>query len=111
MAKEEELFHLVPLKIHRRNAAERHIQMWKNHLISVILSFPKGSLLNFWCYLIPQECLTLNLMQKYHINPKFLAQAQLHSMFDFNATPLSPQVTKCILHGKQGQEEVLQLGP
>ena len=48
--------------------------------------------------LIPKVCITLNLLRKSHINPKLLAPAQLHGVFDFNATPLAPPFKKCLLH-------------
>ena len=91
---------MVRPEIQRRNTAERHIQTRKNHFISGLSSCPKGLPLNFWDYLISQGCLTLNLLLKSHINPKLSAQAQLHGMFDFNATPLAPTGTKCSLHEK-----------
>ena len=52
--------------------------------------------------LIPKVCITLNLLRKSHINPKLLAPAQLHGVFDFNATPLAPLGKKCLLHEKPG---------
>ena len=99
------MFRLVPPEIHGRNAAERHIQTWNNHLISGLSSCTKGSPLNFWCYLIPKGCLTLNLLQKYHMKPNLLSQSQLHGIFDFNATPLAPPGKKCLLHEKKGSRE------
>ena len=100
MTEEEENFQMVPQEIYRRNAAERHIQTWKKHFIGVLSSCPKGFPLKSWCYIIPQGCLTLNLLQKFQSNSKLSAQDQLHGMFHFNDTPLAPPVTKCLLHEK-----------
>ena len=106
MAEEEELFQLVPMEIHKRNVAEWHIQTRENFFISVLSSCPKVFPINFRYYLIPQGYLTLNLLQKSQINPKLLEQAQLHSMFDFNETPLAPLGTKCLLHLKKGSRGI-----
>ena len=96
MEEEEGFFQLFTPGIQRINSVERHIKTWKSHFISGLSSCPKGLPLNFWDYLISQGCLTLNLLLKSHINPKLSAQAQLHGMFDFNATPLAPPGKKII---------------
>ena len=100
MEEEEGFFQLFTPGIQRINSVERHIKTWKSHFISGLSSCPKGFPLNFWCYIIPQGCLTLNLMRKSHINPKLSAQAQLYGIFDFNSTPLEPPGTNGLLHEK-----------
>ena len=100
MAKENENYQLVPPHLHRRNAAERAIQTFKNHFIAGIVSTHNDFPLHLWCRLLPQAILTLNLLRPSRINPKLSAHAQLHGQFDFNATPLAPPGTKVIVHLK-----------
>ena len=45
-------FQLVPPRIHRRNAAERAIQTFKNHLIAGITSIHPDFPLHLWCRMI-----------------------------------------------------------
>ena len=47
-----------------------------------------------------QAIFTLKLLRPYRINPTLSAHAQLHGLFDFNATPFAPLGTKVILHLK-----------
>ena len=42
----------------------------------------------------------LNLLRPSSINPKLLTYAQLHEVFDYNATPLVTPGTKTIVHKK-----------
>ena len=100
MQEENEGFQLVPPHLHRRNAAERAIQTWKNHFIAGIISTHDKFPLHLWCRLLPQAILTLNLLRQSRINPTLSAQVQLHGQFDYNATPIAPPGTKVIAHNK-----------
>ena len=97
---ENETFQMVPPHLHRRNAAERAIQTFKNHLISGMVSTHKDSPLHLWCRIFPQAIATLNLLRPSIINPTLSAHAQLHGLFDFNATPFAPPGTKAKFHLK-----------
>ena len=55
---------------------------------------------NLWCCLLPQAIVTLNLLCSSRINPTLSAHAQLHGLFDFNATTISQPGTKVIVHLK-----------
>ena len=100
MEEENEHFQLVPPHLHRRNAAERAIQTFKNHFIARIVSTHNDLPLHLWCRLLPQAIITLNLLCPSRINPILSAHAQLHGQFDFNATPFVPPGTKVIVHQK-----------
>ena len=100
MQEENEGFQLVPPHLHRRNAAERSIQTWKNHFIADIVSTHDKFPLHLWCRLLPYAILTLNLLHQSQISPTLFAQAQLHVHFDYNATPIAPPGTKIIAHNK-----------
>ena len=98
MEEENENFHLVPPHLRRRNAAERAIQTFKKHFIAGMVSTHKKSPLHLWCHILPQAIVTLKLLCPSRINPTLSSHAQLHGLFDFNATPFAPPVTKVIVH-------------
>jgi hypothetical protein len=56
--------------------------------------------IHLWDRLIPHAVITLNLLLQSRINPKVLAHAQLHGIFDYNKAQLAPPGTKVILHEK-----------
>ena len=97
---ENETFQLVPPNLHRRNAAERAMQTFKNHFIAGIVSTHNDFPLHVWCRLLPQVIITLNLLRPSRINPTLSAHAQLRGLFDFNANPFAPPGTKVIVHLK-----------
>ena len=101
MEEENETFQLVPPHLHRRNAAERAIQTFKNHFISGMVSIHKYSPLHLWCRLLPQSIVTLNLLRPSRINPTISAHEKLHGLFEFNATTFAPPGTKVIVHLKK----------
>jgi hypothetical protein len=93
-------FQLVPPHVHHRNAAERSIQTFKNHVIAMLCSRDKQFPIHLWDRLIPQAVITLNLLRKSRLNPKLSAHVKLHGLFDYNKTPLAPPGTKLIMHEK-----------
>ena len=62
---------LTPLKMHRRNWAERSIQTGKAHLIAGLVGINPNFPLHLWFRLIPQCEKTLNMMRPTHMNPKY----------------------------------------
>ena len=100
MEEENETFQLVPTHLHPRNATERAIQTFKKHFIAGMVSTHKDFPLHLWCRLFPQAIVTLNLLRPFRINPTLSAHAQLHGLFDFNATTFAPPGTKVIVHLK-----------
>ena len=100
MEEENETFQLVPPHLHRRNAAERAIQTFKNHFITGTVSTHKDPPLHVWGRLLPQAIVPLNLLRPSIINPTLSAHAQLHGLFYFNATPCAPPGTNVIVNQK-----------
>ena len=95
----------VPPNIHRRNAAERAIRIFKNHFIAGLASTDPKFPAREWDRLIPQAVITLNIMRQCRINPKLSAYAYLFGQFDFNATPLAPPGTRVLAHEKPQQRK------
>ena len=97
ITKEQTQYQLTPPHIHRRNAAERAIRMFKNHFISGLCSVDKIFPLHLWCRLPDQAELTINMLRTSRINPNLSAHKQLHGIHDFNATPLAPPEPSALL--------------
>jgi hypothetical protein len=53
---------LTPVGIHRRNAAERAIRTFKNHLLAGLASTDDAFPVHLWCRLVKQAQRTLNLL-------------------------------------------------
>jgi hypothetical protein len=96
-------YQLVPPHVHRRNAAERAIRTYKNHLLAFLATCDPDFPVSEWDRLMFQVELTLNLLRSSRVNPKLSAHAYLHGNFDFNRTPLAPPGTKVVVHLKPDQ--------
>ncbi len=81
---------LVPPDTHRSNLAERAIQTFKNHFVSILSGVDKSFPIHLWDRLIPQAVITLNLLHQSHADPNVSAHEYAHGPFDYNATPLKP---------------------
>ena len=88
----------TPADQHRRNAAERGLQTFKDHFIAGLCSTDPNFPLHLWDQLLQQSELTLNLLRGSRINPKLSAWAQVHGHFDFNATPIAPPGFHVVIH-------------
>jgi hypothetical protein len=96
---------LTPVGIHRRNAAERAIRTFKNHLLAGLASTDDAFPVHLWCRLIPQAQRTLNLLRTSRINPRLSAEAQLNGQFDYNRTPLAPPGIKVVIHERHDKRK------
>ena len=96
-------YELVPPYQHRRNAAEKAIFTSKNHLLAGLATCDPNFLIIERNRLLFQSELTLNLLQISIINPKLLAWAYIHGIFDFNKIPLAPSGTEIIMHSKPSE--------
>jgi hypothetical protein len=94
---------LVPPHLHRRNAAERAIQTWKNHFLAILATCDPEFPVSEWDRFLFQAELTLNLLCNSRVNPKLSAHACLFGNFDFNKTPLAPPGTRTMVHLKPDQ--------
>jgi hypothetical protein len=91
-------FKRVPPHVHRRNAAERAIQTWKNHFCSGLATCDPKFPLTKWDLLMPQADITLNLLRSSRHQPNLSAYACLNGNFDFNQSPLAPPGTRVVVH-------------
>ena len=70
-------FQLVPPHNHQRNIAEKAIQTFKWHFISILCRTDKDFPLHLWCCLLPQAKHTLNMLQSARVAPNVSAYAYL----------------------------------
>ena len=91
-------YEIMPPSNHRRNPAERAIQTFKAHFISVIngldKEFPEGA----WDLLLPQTNMTLNMLRPCGVNEAHSAYSYIYGAYDFNAHPLAPLGCRAIVH-------------
>ena len=95
-------YHLVPPYCHKVNAAERAIQIFKNHLKAGLATVDPNFPLREWDRLLPQGELTLKLLRDAHSNPNLLAWAYLFGQFDYNSTSVVSPGTKVLAHSEPG---------
>ena len=98
-------YQLVPPHIHRRNAAERAIRTYKNHLIAGLYTCDPQYPSREWDRLLPQCNITINLLRSSRRNASLSAYAALFGNFDYNATPMAPPGTKVLVHEKPGNRK------
>ena len=89
MTNQQEDYQLVPPGNHRRNAAERAIRTFKNHLIAGLSTADPNFPLNLWDRLLDQAYITLNLLRGSRMNPKLSAYAQIEGEFDVDGRGMS----------------------
>ena len=92
------VYETVPPGNHRRNPAERAIQTFKSHFITVLNGVDDGFPPDAWDYLIPQTNLTLNLMRPCTVNEAHSAYSYIYGPYDFNAHPLAPLGCRATVH-------------
>jgi hypothetical protein len=91
-------FQLVPPYIHRRNAAERVIRSFKDHLIAGLCSIDKSFPMHLWDRILPHAVITLNMLRTSRINPNLSASTYIDGQYDYNRTPMAPPGTRIIAH-------------
>ena len=89
---------------HRHNLAERAIQTFKAHFVSITNGCNVRLPPHLWCHLIPQTKQTLNLLRRSQIHLKLSAYNQIYWLFDFNSNPLAPLGTKVIVYEPKPQQ-------
>ncbi len=98
-------FQLVPPHDHQRNIAEKAIQTFKGHFISILCGTDKEFPLHLWCCLLPQAEHTLNMLRRAQVTPNVSAYAYLWGQQDFNANPFAPLGCKVEAHIKPSVRE------
>jgi hypothetical protein len=92
-----------PPHCHRRNAAKRAIQTFKEHLVAGLSSVDPTFPLHLCEGLLPQAEITLNLLRTSRLHPQLSAAAHFHGLVDYNKTSFAPPGCKIIAHEKPGK--------
>ncbi len=82
-------YQLVPPHDHCQNIAEKAIQTFKLHFVSILCSINKSFPLQLWCQLIRQAEHTLNLLRPSRMTPTVSAYAHLWNQHNYNAQPFA----------------------
>jgi hypothetical protein len=98
-------FHLVLPHDNQRNIAEKAVQTFKGHFISILCRTGKDFSLHLWCRLLPQAEHTLNMLQSAQVAPNISAYAYLWGQHNFNANPFAPLGCKVEAHVKPAVRE------
>jgi hypothetical protein len=91
-------YQLVPPHNHRRNIAEKAIQVFKAHFISILCGADKSFPLHLWDRLLGQAEHTLNMLRISRMTPLVSAYAYLWGEHDYNANPFAPLGCKVEAH-------------
>ncbi len=89
---------LVEPHNHCVNAAERAIQTFKDHFVSVLATTDSNFPLQLWDRLAPQAKNTLNMLCLSCINPNMLVYEAVHCPYDWNQFPLMPPGCKAVIY-------------
>ena len=93
---------LVPPGNHRRNIAERGIQTFKSHMISIANGVSDDCPIRLWCQFVPQAEYTLNLFRQSNITPNISAFTHVHGHHDYMRHPFAPIGCAVKIHVKPG---------
>ena len=92
-------YQLVPPHDHRRNVAEKAIQIFKDHFVSVLCGTDIKFPMRLWCELLPQVEDQINLLRKSRVDPtKSAFEILRKEKHDFNANPFAPLGSAVEMH-------------
>ena len=94
------VYQLVPLHVHRHNAAERAIKTFRDHFLSIISGVDALFLNYLWDKLLPHADINLNLLQQSTLSPAMSAWEQFNGLFNYNATEIGPVGCWVLIHNK-----------
>ena len=78
---------------HRRNLAEKAIQTWKDHFVSVFSGTADSSPLHLWCQII-------TLLRQSYVVTKILVYAYLYGGYNYSTMPFVPIGMEMLIHKK-----------
>ncbi len=93
-------YQLIRLDDHQQNMAEKAIQTFKNHFVSILSRCAPTMPMHLWCQLLPQVKLQLLLLQQSRVNPNMSAYAHLYGQHNYNKHLFVPIGMKALVHDK-----------
>jgi len=91
-------YELVPPHNHERNKAERAIQTFKNHFVSILCGADKDFPLYLWSDILRQAEHTLNLLRPSRRIPAVSAYAYMYGQHNYDRNPFAPLGCKVEAH-------------
>jgi hypothetical protein len=98
-------YHLVTPHDHRQNIAEKAIQVFKAHYISIQCSADKEFPLHLWDILLRQAEHTLNMLRMSRMTPSVSAYTYLWGKHNYNSNSFAPLRCKVEAHVTPGNQE------
>jgi len=89
-------YEFVPPGQHRHNQAERAIQTFTSHFISILAGIDDKFPLSLSCHLLKPTELTLNLLRQSQVAPNVSAFVHIHGNHDYMRKPFAP--ISCAIH-------------
>ena len=89
--------------MHRQNAADQAIIIFKAHFIAILVGVAPDFPRHLWDLLLPQIKMTLNLLQQATANLAMSAWEYFNGKFNYNSTLLGPLLISVIVHTKTGR--------
>jgi hypothetical protein len=80
--------------------AEKAIQTFMDHFVSVLSGFAPTFPLHLWCQLLPQVEQQLLLLQQSRLHPNLSAYAHVYGHHDYNKYPFVPIGMDALVHNK-----------
>ena len=91
-------YQLVPPHDHRRNIAEKAIQVFKDYFVSVLCGTDDNFPLQLWCQILRHVEHQLNLLQNSRVVPTILAFAHMYRQHDYDSHPFAVLCSTIELH-------------
>ena len=91
-------YQLVPPHDHRRNIAEKAIQVFKDHFVTVLCGTAVNFPMQLWCRLLGQAEHQLNMLRKSRVDPARSSFQVLYGGHDYNTNPFAPLGVEVELH-------------
>ena len=95
--------------MHRTNPSERLIQTYKSCIKPIVASLTPTFPITYWCRLIPQVDLSINIVRKCSQNPLLSAWAAMKGEYHFDATPVATQGSEMLMHEKPNRRKTFGL--
>lgn len=98
-------YQYTPHDMHRSNPAKQAIQTWKSCMKSTLALLPPSFPIGYWCRLVPQVNLSMNIVRACRQNPRLSAWATTEGEYHFDAIPIAPPGTQLLMHEKPNRRK------
>ncbi len=100
---------LVPPDTPCWNLAERAIQTFKSHFITILAGVNSSFPMSLWDRLVPQAVITLNLLRQANKMPSVSVYEFVNGKFDYNKFPLAPLYCAVEMHESTNRQKTWDL--